>query len=127
MLPISQCNTVGFRIILGIALLLTTILAITPQPEAITPVMNDKVAHALAFVILAFLVDASWPALPFDWRKGLPLIGYGILLECLQYFVPSRFFSVADMVADTAGIGIYLLLSFILLQFWFNKNNHLGH
>lgn len=126
MLPISRCNTVGFRLTLGIALLLTTLLAIAPQPEIIAREINDKLGHAAVFLVLAFLADASWPDLPFDWRKALPLMAYGILLECLQYFTPTRFFSGADMVADAVGIAAYLILSIIASQLGLNRINKIS-
>jgi len=56
------------------------------------------------------LIHAGWPNVPFSWRHGVPLIAYGLFLECAQYYVPGRFFSLWDILADAAGIGLYLLL-----------------
>jgi VanZ family protein len=104
----------GARLFLGLALLLTTYLALTPLPEAVQENINDKLGHAMVFLFLAALTHAGWPSRLFSWRHGLPLIAYGVALECIQYFVPGRFFSVADMVADAAGILAWLLLSRLL-------------
>ncbi len=109
-LQVDRCNQTGARLLLGLALLIITYMALTPIPDLLQQTVNDKFGHALAFMLLAFLVHSSWPNMPFNWRHGIPLVAYGIFLECAQYFVPGRFFSLLDIVADTAGIGLYLIL-----------------
>ena len=37
-------------------------------------------------------------------RLACLLIAYGIAIECIQFFIPSRSFSVLDIVADTTGV-----------------------
>lgn len=113
-LPVSRCNRTGARLALGLSLLVITYMALTPVPDLLQQSVNDKLGHALAFVLLSFLSHASWPKQTFGWRHGLPLLTYGIALECLQYFVPGRYFSFLDMLADAAGIAAYLLLSLFL-------------
>jgi len=109
-LQVDRCNQTGARLILGLVLLIITYMALTPIPDLLQENVNDKLGHALAFVLLAFLVHAGWPNVPFSWRHGVPLIAYGLFLECAQYYVPGRFFSLWDILADAAGIGLYLLL-----------------
>ncbi|MEH6455638.1 MAG: VanZ family protein [Cocleimonas sp.] len=72
--------------------------------------VNDKLIHAVVFFGFAVLVDLASSRKPFWLWKGLPLLAYGIGIEVMQYFTPFRSFSVADMVADFAGILIYFLL-----------------
>lgn len=115
-LYLNRCDQTGARLMLGLALLIITYMALTPIPDLLQQNVNDKLGHALAFVLLAFLTHASWPNTAFSWRHGLPLLGYGIFLECAQYFMPGRFFSLWDVVADTAGIGLYLLLLVFLIR-----------
>lgn len=110
MLPISPCNTVGARLVLGLALLIITSLALTPTPGDVQQSINDKLGHTLAFLLLAFLVHASWPLIKFNWRQVSALLGYGLALEIAQYFIPNRDFSMLDMLADFAGIALYILL-----------------
>lgn len=109
-LGLSRCNQVGARLLLGLALLVVSYLALTPYPDDLQEAVNDKLGHAIAFTLLALLVHASWPHRHFDWRLALPLLGYGIAIEGLQHFIPGRFPSLWDIVADGAGIGLYLLL-----------------
>jgi len=109
-LPISRCDTVGARLLLGLALLIITGMALTPSPGFIQQSINDKLGHTLAFLVLAFLSHASWPELKFSWRQINPLLGYGLAIEITQYFIPNRYFSLLDIAADLAGIGLYILL-----------------
>ena len=78
--------------------------------------LNDKVIHAVVFFGFALLVDLASSRKPFWLWKGLPLLAYGIGIEVVQYFAPFRSFSVADMVADFAGILIYFILKHAVLN-----------
>jgi VanZ family protein len=110
MLPISSCTTAGARLLLGLALLIITSMALTPEPGVVQQSVNDKLGHVTAFFLLAFLTHASWPELKFSWRQVIALLGYGAAIEVAQYFIPNRYFSLLDMLADLAGIGLYMLL-----------------
>lgn len=110
MLPISPCNTVGARLVLVLALLMITSMALTPTPGEVQQSVNDKLGHALAFLLLAFLVHTSWPRIQFGWRQFSALLGYGVALEVAQHFIPNRYFSLLDMLADLAGILLYILM-----------------
>ena len=109
-LPLSPCNQAGARLLLALALMIVTYMALTPAPGPVQEAVNDKLGHALAFALLALLVHASWPQHHFGWRMALPLLAYGLAIECAQYFIPNRFFSLLDLLADGTGILLYLLL-----------------
>lgn len=116
-MPISRCNTVGFRLTLGLALVIATLFALNPQPPTLPAVpLADKWAHLATYVVLAFLVDASWPDRGFDLAKWGFLLAYGILIELLQSQIPNRFFSPADVAANAAGIALYAFLVLRLLR-----------
>ena len=72
--------------------------------------VNDKLGHVLAFAYLAFLLDFALPDSNFNLPKIIPLLGYGLIIEFVQYFLPYRTFSILDMLADGVGIMIYLLI-----------------
>ena len=110
MLPVSRCNAAGARLALGLAMLIITSMALTPTPGEVQLSVNDKLGHALAFLLLAFLSHASWPEIRFGWQQVVALLGYGLALEVIQYFIPNRYFSLLDMAADLAGILLYILL-----------------
>ena len=93
---------------LGLALVVATWVALSPQPAALPDVPQaDKWAHLLTYVLLAFLIDASWPDRPFDLSKWAWLLGYGLSIELIQSLIPNRMFSLADLLANAAGILIY--------------------
>ena len=116
-MAISRCDTAGFRLLLGLALLIATWFALTPQPVGLPQVpFADKWAHIATYLLLAFLADASWPEREFDLSKWALLLGYGLLIELIQSQIPTRFFSLADLAANAAGIALYAFLVFRALR-----------
>lgn len=95
------------RIMLAIALLVTTGLATMKGGPVEAAHMNDKFCHLAGFFMLAWLADFSFPRAGFGLTKILPLLGYGLLIEIIQFFLPYRSFSLLDLVADGAGIALY--------------------
>ena len=76
--------------------------------------INDKANHFLAFGALALLGDFSFPVTRFALKKFLWLLSYGVLIECIQYFLPYREASLLDVMADATGLAIYWLFNRIL-------------
>lgn len=98
-----------FRLALGVALIVTTWAALNPAPPAL-PHQSDKLVHALAFLTLALLADSAFPRQAFLLPKALPLLAYGLLLEILQAALGTRIGSLADGLANGAGLLLYLPL-----------------
>ncbi len=102
-------NRTIWRILLVVALIATAWLCTTPVDYSGETGINDKLAHVLTFLALGLLADRAFPARAFDWTLWLPLLGYGLTIECIQYFLPYRSFSLADLAADAAGLLLYRL------------------
>ncbi len=98
---------VSFRLALAIVLVVISHLATTPRSYPVVEDLNDKVSHILAFAALAFLSDFSFPARKFMPATVVWLMGYGLLIEVVQYFLPYRTASVLDWIADAIGIALY--------------------
>jgi len=96
-----------FPTALAIAVVTTLYFAFTPLEHQVTESVNDKLKHLLAFAVLAFLTDFSFPRSPLGFLKVLALLGFGLFIEIVQYFLPYREFSLYDLLADGIGIGIY--------------------
>ncbi|KEQ14665.1 hypothetical protein GZ77_10145 [Endozoicomonas montiporae] len=96
------------RVSLATALITMTILGLLPVDQIPLSDWNDKLQHIAAFLVLTYLMDASWPETELNRRKVLALLGYGLTLEVLQLFTGYRHFSWLDLLADAAGIGLYL-------------------
>ena len=96
-----------FRVLLGLALALITWIATTAVPGPVVFDLNDKLNHLAAFFTLALLSDFAFRDSGFGPGKFLPLLGYGLLLESIQHFLPYRDFSLLDLAADALGMGLY--------------------
>lgn len=88
-----------------IALIAISILAFMPGEDVSITTGWDKSNHALAFFTLAFFADYAWPRQD-RLRLVLALVGYGIFIEVVQYFV-GRDASALDVLGDSTGILIY--------------------
>ncbi len=64
------------------------------------PVGSDKVAHGLAYAVLAGLLTLGSRR---PWLAVLLAVAYGFSDEFHQSFVPSRTADAYDLVADTVG------------------------
>ncbi len=104
----------GWLRLVPVTLVMGTIFLLSHQPGDSLPlpeVVNlDKVLHCLAYAVLGL---AALFALPPAWRRRHPVkAGMGVVLFCLLYgltdeahqsFIPGRFSSGADLLADGLG------------------------
>ncbi len=97
--------SLAFMLIWCLLLLADIWLSISPnvkQPVSFN--QSDKFYHMLMYLILS--------SLPFLFSKrinravffALSSMSLGIFLECIQFFVPFREFSLMDMVANEVGV-----------------------
>ncbi len=84
--------------------------------------LSDKFYHTIAFLILSCLAGTSFPKTGSSFYQPVVLLLYGIVIEVVQYFLPYRSFSIADMVADAGGIFVYhfIVKLFLMNQFFTN-------
>jgi VanZ family protein len=104
---LSRLNIIGFRLTLFATLLMITYLATTHIHYPVIANIHDKVGHLLAFYVLALLTDFSFPHSRLNLPKTALLLGYGLCIEIIQYFLPGRLCSVYDLTADALGLIIY--------------------
>ena len=103
---------VSTRLLLIFLMVLGFWVATMPLHNSSLPQLNDKFVHVIVFFCFAVLSDLTTARKPFWLWKGLPLVAYGLLIEISQSFTTYRSFELADLAADTTGIGIYYLLKF---------------
>lgn len=94
----------------GPAVLWAAILfSLSSQPTVPAPAVSgiDKVAHFVAYAVLGALLTRT--RLPFAWMVFAGCL-YGATDEVHQMFVPGRFPSVLDWVADALGtlFGVFV-------------------
>ncbi len=88
----------------------TTYLAFAPNPKIVPPSISDVAQHIAAFV---YLTIACWHVYYGETNGRAPALwmaSYGVAIECVQAFEPTRFFELKDMAVDAAGIAIALLV-----------------
>ena len=86
--------------IIAIEYLATTTLSIPVVEQS-----WDKANHFVAFFTLYVLLHYGYSNLNIK-TKILYLLLFAIQIEIVQYFIPNRYFSLLDVVADSIGIII---------------------
>jgi VanZ family protein len=81
-----------------------TILMLLPAQDLPQVNIWDKAEHSGTFFALMTLASLAYFQKHSLQRLAILLITYGIAIECIQFFIPSRSFSVLDMVADSIGV-----------------------
>ena len=100
--------TIGYALV---ALVVYLSLTSSPVDTGLSFPYQDKVFHAFAYFVLM-----AWFAQIYHDRFQRNLIAVmfiimGVTLEYLQSFDPNRFYEYGDMVANTMGVVIGLLLA----------------
>lgn len=97
------------RTVFAIGLGLTLVVMLTPADDLADPGVDDKVSHALTFLLLAL---AGRLALVPLRGLAVALVAYAALTEVLQALLPiGRHGDPWDLLADAVGVGLGLLLS----------------
>jgi len=99
-----------FRFSLFIAVIAISILAFLPDYSTLPPIisLSDLINHTVAFTVLSLLYALSYShSLK---RIFLTLIAYGIFIETVQAFLPTRCASIEDVLADSVGLIVGLVL-----------------
>ena len=99
----------NIRIIFWLALVVSYVSAIVPQDVAPTlGDLSDKTVHFIAFSVLSLLLFLAYRLAL--WKGMFALVFYGAFIEFSQYFTPNRCAEGLDIVADSIGIVLGLVL-----------------
>lgn len=101
---------VGFWLAWSIA----TLLMVLPASKLPPVHLWDKAEHALTFFGLLVLAQRAYRRRFSRHTLASYLLTYGVAIECIQHFIPSRSFSGLDIVADACG----LLIAYCVLLCW---------
>ena len=91
-------------------------LALTPAQIKLIENSWDKANHFIAFAALYATLHFGFSRLNLGAKVAI-LLAYGIQIEIVQSFVPGRYFSLLDIVADGIGIVFGILAARILNGF----------
>ena len=109
MLP-KSFKRLQFVLLLTIA----SYLSLVPKPGAVFESSPDKFLHLLCWGVLVISLHLALERPRAAWKPAAGLFIYSILVEIGQIWVPNRFFSVADIVANGAGIACGMLIVTLL-------------
>ena len=102
------------------------VLSLTPDREDpgtsafvwvvhLTPSIVQKTLHVLLYAVLCAAWFASLNTIESERARGMVAVvvtvGYGALLEWLQTFVPGRFGSLTDVILNTIGAVVGLVVA----------------
>jgi len=101
------------RLLLALGVALVSYLSVIEVPRQPSLPFIDKIEHAAAFFSLG---ACAYFAFQDSVRAAtLGLLLYGLGIECVQWWLPWREFSLLDWVAD--GLGVLLWLGCV--RVWF--------
>ena len=122
---LTQKEILFYRICLGISVAIILFFATAKLENSGVVQVWDKLQHFVAFIVLATLLDYSFPKHSFNARKFLVLVGFGLLIEIIQQPLEHRYFSLLDVFADAVGAVFYFPLQVILKKLPFLKRRFL--
>ncbi len=107
-----------FRFTFWSAIFIIFFIATKPGGIELFKSIWDKLKHSFAFFVLYILFSFAYPKLNIK-IKVLSLIGYGVLIEIVQYFIPTREFSLEDIFADSIGIISGVIFIKVIKRYYF--------
>ncbi|WP_345973435.1 VanZ family protein [Sulfurimonas diazotrophicus] len=105
------------KLLFAVTLLAVTLLAFIPTYEPLPEIVSfsDILNHFAAFFTLYMLHLFAYPA--FSWRRrSALLLGYGVLIEAVQAFLPNRYASLSDVAVDAAALTAAMLLHLLVYR-----------
>ncbi len=105
----SLRELIGSRRLQGLwicAIVIALLATLLPQPEQ-TPrfAYADKVFHCGYFLLLGALAALSQRGSVAARHAALSMVGLGVGIELIQWFLPWRSFELLDMLADGVGVA----------------------
>jgi VanZ family protein len=76
---------------------------------------NDLVMHCFGYLVLMCSAFLCFPSKTYTFKLFTALLLFSFLIECVQYFIPYRSFSMLDMLANFFGLVLGIGLGWLLL------------
>ncbi len=115
-----------FTLVWGVIITLVILIPGNSMPSLVFfDVMGfDKIVHFFSFTLLTFMMIIGLAKQYSDgcyyfniyYLTVLSLLGYGIILEYIQGYVPGRSFELGDILANTLGVFFGRLLFYIVYK-----------
>ena len=99
-------NPILLKILISFQLIMMTFLSLKSQHDTIQVSLNDKLLHFMAYSTLTLWLYLLFSSKTILIKSLFLLFLYGLFIEFLQYFIPNRYFSVMDILANLLGIFV---------------------
>ena len=101
----------------SLTIIVIGILYLSLTPTETLTVGNDKISHFIAYSCLMLNIGLIQLPSIKKLRTGIiAALCLGCLVEVMQHFVPGRFMSFGDVIANTIGVGIGCLLALLFYK-----------
>jgi len=91
-------------------LLLTAYLSLTSGSPETLAMFSDKILHCVGYFLLMLSCDLAYFPKQKLPGKILFLLGFSVIIEAIQYFIPHRELSGLDIIANLTGLTWGLLV-----------------
>lgn len=117
--PVQTLKYGRFWLVFGwLAIVAALIVCLLPPQYVEVPNANDKMEHALGYVLLTLWFCGIYPRSQY-WKIAVGYLIFGAVIEMLQSWMHlGRNGDINDMVADAAGIAVGVLLGCTPLGRW---------
>lgn len=95
-----------FRVASICVLIAIWVLSLIPAVNVPDAPGNDKLHHALAYFTCMFCWGQLYVQPVQRIKLAIILVAMGALIECIQYFTPTRSFEFLDMLANATGVTL---------------------
>lgn len=103
-----------FKVIFGLLLAVATHQTLTPKALDAFDSPPDKLIHFLCWAVLSAALYLAFSRAGRYRTLLISLFGYSVILEIAQKWVPGRYFSGEDIVANGLGcLFVYAVVKFV--------------
>ncbi len=103
-----------------IYVLIITYYSLTPEENIISENIWDKALHFFTYLFLVILIKNVHTRLSY-LTCVLICCNYSFIIECIQYFIPDRSFSILDMLANLLGTVMGAIIYYLIIEKCFKK------
>ncbi|WP_290648994.1 VanZ family protein [Aquisalimonas sp.] len=86
-----------------------SLIPLSIPDEALVP--GDKLQHIAAYALLGLLAMLAFSSLPLAAIAAVAMVGLGVAIEVVQYFLPWRQFEWLDMAANALGVALGMTMA----------------
>ncbi len=99
-------------------ILLIAYFSLIPTEHEISKGIDDKWSHFVAYLIL-FIIAKKVHTKSNYLTCAIACFVYSFIIECIQYFIPDRYFEGLDLIANSSGIFLGVVIYGLLIEKYF--------